>query len=260
MWLLRKYLSRSFCLWTPSRDNRELKEWSRLKESWSRFSRFGDIRWHWSMPLDNLLFSVSSNDHEEAYGEVIVAGRSVTSPFRFSRLGFSLSFLGDRSHSETLYAIFLDVTKRRNFRQMKLVCPMEVLRCLLATCIPFLPEHVYLTCLSLLFVSVTQGSGATGDCCSKCWNEKQKKEQATSPIEIKKSMDVVVEEPSPMEVEPMETEEAPVLAPKKQKKKKVSYKSMMAGVTQGATKDISQEKERLRQVTGGGAFSKIDKI
>lgn len=83
----------------------------------------------------------------------------------------------------------------------------------------------------------------------------------TTCTEIKKSLDVVAEEPSPMDVEPAETEEAPVEAPKKPKKKKASYKSMMAGMTQGATtKDISQEKERLRQVTGGGAFSKIDKI
>lgn len=74
-------------------------------------------------------------------------------------------------------------------------------------------------------------------------------------------MDVVAEEPSPMEVEPTATEEALVEASKKPKKKKASYKSMMAGMTKGATtKDISQEKERLRQVTGGGAFAKIDKI
>lgn len=114
-----------------------------------------------------------------------------------------------------------------------------------------------------------QGSGATGDCCSKCWNEKQKKEGAASTApkctEIKQSMNVVAEEPSPMEVEDVveeQMEEVPAEAPKKRKKKKASYKNMMAGITQGTpgSKDIEQERERLRQVTGGGAFSKIDKI
>lgn len=124
------------------------------------------------------------------------------------------------------------------------------------------------TSLSLfLFVAMIQGSGATGDCCSKCWNEKQKKEGAASiaPAEIKKSMNVIAEEPSPMEVEAVveeQMEEVPAEGPKKRKKKKASYKNMMAGITQGTpgSKDIEQERERLRQVTGGGVFSKIDKI
>ena len=112
-----------------------------------------------------------------------------------------------------------------------------------------------------------QGSGATGDCCSKCWNEKQKKEgtASTATTEIQKSMNVVAEQPSPMEVEAVvedRTEEVSAEAPKKRKKKKTSYKTMMAGITQGTpgSKDIEQERERLRQVTGGGTFSKIDKI
>ena len=53
-------------------------------------------------------------------------------------------------------------------------------------------------------------------------------------------------------------------APKKKKKgkKKLSYKSMMAGMMtapKDATKD-EKEIEALKKVTGGGAFSKIDKI
>lgn len=50
--------------------------------------------------------------------------------------------------------------------------------------------------------------------------------------------------------------------PKKgKKKKKASYKSMMAGMMNSAsTKDVEKEKGDLRKVTGGGAFSKIEKI
>ena len=50
--------------------------------------------------------------------------------------------------------------------------------------------------------------------------------------------------------------------PKKRKKKKASYKSMMAGMMMSSspTRDIEKEKETLRKVTGGGAFSKIEKI
>ncbi len=49
---------------------------------------------------------------------------------------------------------------------------------------------------------------------------------------------------------------------KRKKKKKTSYKSMMANMTK-RTKDeadIQKEKDNLRKVTGGGTFSKIDRI
>ena len=50
-------------------------------------------------------------------------------------------------------------------------------------------------------------------------------------------------------------------APAKKKKKKASYKAMMAGVIKSSpARDVEKEKEQLRKVTGGGAFSKIDKI
>ena len=71
----------------------------------------------------------------------------------------------------------------------------------------------------------------------------------------------------------METEEAPkadsvsekqpvaAAAPKKRSKKKKSYKAMMAGMMASAPpRDAEKDKEALRQVTGGGTFSKIDKI
>jgi len=61
---------------------------------------------------------------------------------------------------------------------------------------------------------------------------------------------------------PVATVDAPVEKPKKKKKKKASYKSMMANMTKCNKNEatIQKEKENLRKVTGGGAFSKIDKI
>lgn len=57
-------------------------------------------------------------------------------------------------------------------------------------------------------------------------------------------------------------EEIAVASPaKKKKKKKISYKSMMANMLEGTgTKDVEKEKEKLRDVTGGGHFKKIDRI
>uniref|UniRef100_A0A6U0ISL7 A20-type domain-containing protein n=1 Tax=Minutocellus polymorphus TaxID=265543 RepID=A0A6U0ISL7_9STRA len=85
--------------------------------------------------------------------------------------------------------------------------------------------------------------------------------------------------PAPAEPAPMDVDEAPKAveeataakkaeeAPKKKKKKKkASYKNMMAGMLTGSpdaaaseSKDKAQE-DKIRQVTGGGQFSKIDKI
>lgn len=52
------------------------------------------------------------------------------------------------------------------------------------------------------------------------------------------------------------------MAPKKKKGKKKSYKAMMAGMmsTQANSEKAEKEKEALRKVTGGGAFSKVEKI
>lgn len=84
---------------------------------------------------------------------------------------------------------------------------------------------------------------------------------------------IVEEEPTPMEVEE-QVEEEPVMedepvlevqaipspSPKK-KKKKPSYKNLMKGMTTcSSERDVEKDKESLRQVTGGGTFSKIDKI
>lgn len=75
--------------------------------------------------------------------------------------------------------------------------------------------------------------------------------------------------PSPMETEEIPSTPLPVEAPqpdatttKKKKKKKQSYKNMMASMmsSNGESRDTEKEKNELRKVTGGGAFSKVDKI
>ena len=69
-----------------------------------------------------------------------------------------------------------------------------------------------------------------------------------------------VDAPAPDTV-PDAREEA-VTSPVRKKKKKTSYKTMIAGILEGGTssRDVEKEKEKLREVTGGGHFSKIDKI
>lgn len=51
-------------------------------------------------------------------------------------------------------------------------------------------------------------------------------------------------------------------SPAKKKKKNTPYKNMMAAMLEGnlASRDIEKEKQKLTEVTGGGAFQKIDKI
>ena len=139
----------------------------------------------------------------------------------------------------------------------------------------------------------SQGSDATGDCCSKCWaSVKPKNFSATSKGvsggEPEKATETVtaaepssgkaethskdVMEPSASSAEGHTKMSSPEKAvdpltvdtpsPAKKKKKKASYKSMMAGMLGGnlASRDIEKEKEKLIEVTGGGAFQKIDKI
>mmetsp|Transcript_28050 Transcript_28050/g.34154 ORF Transcript_28050/g.34154 Transcript_28050/m.34154 type:complete len:148 (+) Transcript_28050:118-561(+) len=122
------------------------------------------------------------------------------------------------------------------------------------------------------------GSNATGDMCSKCWRannpapdkiqgpsiavESPKEERTSEPNTLLKTKKTI---PAESETEkPNEKQQTtPALAPKKKsKKKKASYKSMMAGIRQGNShdRDIEKEKQDLRKVTGGGTFRKIDKI
>lgn len=101
----------------------------------------------------------------------------------------------------------------------------------------------------------------------------QKKDEAKVEHATAQKKEIVKEEaqPVPAEPEPMQIDE-PVDAveeiivekapekPKK-KKKKTSYKAMMAAMTmQNDDNKAEKEKAKLRKVTGGGAFSKIDKI
>eukprot|EP01082_Thalassiosira_pseudonana_P007457 g6893.t1 g6893 contig23:1432486-1433213(-) len=49
--------------------------------------------------------------------------------------------------------------------------------------------------------------------------------------------------------------------PKKKKKKKTSYKNMLADMMkESGARDVEMEKKSIEKVTGGGKFSKIDKI
>jgi hypothetical protein len=128
-----------------------------------------------------------------------------------------------------------------------------------------------------------QGSGATEDCCSKCFLENQKKMNSCQVItpaqqhtESPKKVDLLPVNniaPNNTSTQPMDidisvsTDPVSVMSPAKdetlikKKKKKTSYKAMMAAMTTSdAPRDLEKEKEAIRKATGGGVFSKIDKI
>lgn len=48
--------------------------------------------------------------------------------------------------------------------------------------------------------------------------------------------------------------------PSKKRRKKSSFKSMLAGMMKGTKKDVALEKEALLKNLGGGAFTKVVKI
>jgi len=143
------------------------------------------------------------------------------------------------------------------------------------------------------------GNAATGGFCSKCYRDVQKSKEAVAsavvpppspeictkvaekpaPLPLKinaketaesssttpKSSAVVVpdstvtETPAATESSPAPVANAPA---KKKKKKKASYKNMMASMMKEKTRDEkdTSKDDAIRKVTGGGAFSKIDKI
>ena len=138
---------------------------------------------------------------------------------------------------------------------------------------------------SLLLVTCNnqQGSGATEDCCSKCFLENQKKMNSCQVItpaqqhtESPKKVDLLPvnniaqnnTSTQPMDIDTsVSTDPVSVMSPAKdetllkKKKKKTSYKAMMAAMTTSdAPRDLEKEKEAIRKATGGGVFSKIDKI
>jgi hypothetical protein len=135
------------------------------------------------------------------------------------------------------------------------------------------PRQILLLSLSSIDL---QGSNATGDCCSKCYNEILKKEGGSTatqpttpspaPVAVVTSAPINTATTTPV-VEALTVTnaniETAVAEPekKKKKKKKMSYKNMMAGMLeQSGPRDVEMEKEGIKKVTGGGAFSKIDKI
>ena len=59
---------------------------------------------------------------------------------------------------------------------------------------------------------------------------------------------------------PAAAADPPTPAKKKKKKAKTTYRNMMAGMLEEKSRDIEKEKEKLKEVTGGGHFQKIDKI
>jgi len=130
------------------------------------------------------------------------------------------------------------------------------------------------------------GSNATGDCCSRCWASIKPKDGATrkkgSDDEPEKAKAVVAESTVKSHHDSAEVAVFPAFgtvkktslaitdvtatadprSPAKKKKKKASYKNMMSGMLEGNSKslDIEKEKEKLKEMTGGGHFQKIDKI
>mgnify|MGYP003574204645 FL=1 len=94
----------------------------------------------------------------------------------------------------------------------------------------------------------------------------KKQGAVTAPAPEQKAAPVVLSEPEPMDIDVMEAPKEEIKAPAaaapvKKKKKKASYKSLMAGMLHSSPeRDVDKEKEQLRKVTGGGTFSKIDKI
>lgn len=145
-----------------------------------------------------------------------------------------------------------------------------------------------------------QGNAATGGFCSKCWGDEQKTKAAVasaavpppSPevctnivekvapfaVEVKATVSVesstttpkssttvattaITETPAITESAQASVANAPA---KKKKKKKTSYKNMMASMMKELARDPAEKDsakdDAIRKVTGGGAFSKIDRI
>lgn len=81
-------------------------------------------------------------------------------------------------------------------------------------------------------------------------------------MDVEESLPSPTFAPSEMEMDETAEAEAPADEKKRKKKKKTSYRSMMTSMTKRTKdeSDIQKEREELRKVTGGGTFSKIDRI
>jgi len=119
------------------------------------------------------------------------------------------------------------------------------------------------------------GSKASSEYCSKCWGLLQKSngglnESCCKVINEKPKIEsgeddttpgkVIVETSKTTAPAKATSTDTPKKSSKKKKKKAPSYKDMMAGITKGTERNVDEEKKAIRKVTGGGAFSKIDKI
>eukprot|EP00565_Helicotheca_tamesis_P001052 CAMPEP_0185740944 /NCGR_PEP_ID=MMETSP1171-20130828/38691_1 /TAXON_ID=374046 /ORGANISM="Helicotheca tamensis, Strain CCMP826" /LENGTH=164 /DNA_ID=CAMNT_0028412877 /DNA_START=243 /DNA_END=737 /DNA_ORIENTATION=- len=138
------------------------------------------------------------------------------------------------------------------------------------------------------------GSEATGECCSKCWNnlsEAQRQQQqpanstsvtnnnsTVSPVNV--TMSAVCKEVTRPSIaknlktsttKPTKTAVPVKRKTVKKKMKKNKYSNLMASMMKKAPSSqndgeqdqkskIEKEREALRRVVGGGVFSKIDKI
>eukprot|EP00978_Attheya_sp_CCMP212_P008467 scaffold19891_cov44-Attheya_sp.AAC.2 len=129
---------------------------------------------------------------------------------------------------------------------------------------------------------VSPGNSTTGNCCSSCWRaahpEEPKKAVAKESPATKATpvapidTPVADSEPTAMDIEetkkpttaPIETSVDINPSPDtktKKKKKKANYRNMMAVMLESSKDgDIEKEKDTLRKVTGGGQFSKVEKI
>ncbi|GMH58086.1 hypothetical protein TrRE_jg5148 [Triparma retinervis] len=95
------------------------------------------------------------------------------------------------------------------------------------------------------------GSNATGDCCSKCWSERSRSETAavTSPTNTSAqglSTSALSSTIMPPGTVPSTTPATPP--------------SFDAGMAVPMDVEEATSKEKIKNVTGGGVFSKIDKI
>jgi len=72
---------------------------------------------------------------------------------------------------------------------------------------------------------------------------------------------VVVSQPATVVTAEIQLASTPSPMKKKKKKRKANYRNLIAGaMKQSEPRDIEKDKESIQNVTGGGAFMKIDKI
>lgn len=124
-------------------------------------------------------------------------------------------------------------------------------------------------------VSATSTSASNSTSASASSSNNTQEGSAPTPMEVDTHVAVVPPQPTQQTTQPQPAVASVITATEKalipevdtvvvvkKKKKKTSYKSMMANMTKRTNDEqkAELEKEALRKVTGGGTFSKIDKI